>query len=115
MTKVSIIIPLKEINDYVKESFSYIEKIDYDKSLLDIIVLPDTEGEIPGDFSFEYSIIPTGHIHPGEKRDMGIEKAKGNIKVLPPGGKFNFSLEVGALNSAEAKEMEAKINQIKES
>ena len=48
MKKVSIIIPLKEINDYVKESFSYIEKIDYDKSALEVIVLPDTAGEIPG-------------------------------------------------------------------
>ena len=29
--KVSIIIPLKEINDYVREAVAYIEKLDYDK------------------------------------------------------------------------------------
>lgn len=40
------------------------------------------------------------------------EKAKGNIKVLPPGGEFHVELEVGALTPPEAKEMEARINQI---
>jgi hypothetical protein len=49
-----------------------------------------------------------------EPEGYTAEKAKGNIKVLPPGGEFHFSLETGALNPAEAKEMEAKINQIKE-
>ena len=50
-----------------------------------------------------------------EPEGYTAEKAKGNIKVLPPGGEFRFSLETGALSPAEAKEMEAKINQIKES
>jgi len=50
-----------------------------------------------------------------EPEGYTAEKAKGNIKVLPPGDEFRFSLEAGALSPAEAKEMEAKINQIKES
>ena len=79
MKKVSIIIPLKEINDYVKESFSHIEKLDYDKKDIEVIVLPDEKGVIPGNFSFEYKIIPTGHIHPGEKRDKGIKESSGEI------------------------------------
>jgi hypothetical protein len=49
-----------------------------------------------------------------EPEGYTAEKAKGYIKVLPPGGEFRFSLEAGALSPAEAKEMEAKINQIKE-
>jgi len=50
-----------------------------------------------------------------EPEGYTAEKAKGNIKVLPPGGEFHFSLEAGALSPVEAKEMEVKINQIKES
>ena len=63
--KVSIIIPLKEINDYVKESFSYIEKIDYDKSALDVIVLPDIEGVDTVDEQIEICRQKAG-IAPGE-------------------------------------------------
>jgi hypothetical protein len=40
------------------------------------------------------------------------EKAKGNIKVLPPKGEFHFELEMGTLAVAEAERMEEKISQI---
>ncbi|MFQ5855865.1 MAG: DUF4432 family protein [Anaerolineae bacterium] len=40
------------------------------------------------------------------------EKAKGNIKVIPPAGEFHYKLEVGTLSSDEAKQREEKINQI---
>jgi hypothetical protein len=40
------------------------------------------------------------------------EKAKGNIKMLPPKGEFHFELEMGMLAPAEAKRMEKKITQI---
>jgi hypothetical protein len=50
-----------------------------------------------------------------EPEGYTAEKEKGNIKVLPPGGEFKFSLEAGALNPVEAKALEIKINQIKES
>jgi len=42
------------------------------------------------------------------------EKAKGNIKVLPPEGKFRCDLEVGVLAPDEAKRMEEKIARIVE-
>ncbi len=47
-----------------------------------------------------------------EPEGYTAEKAKGNIKVLPPGGEFHFDLEMGALTAAEATTMEQKINQI---
>lgn len=47
-----------------------------------------------------------------EPEGYTAEKAKGNVKVLPPGGEFHFDLEVGALTPEEAKAMEQKINQI---
>lgn len=47
-----------------------------------------------------------------EPEGYTAEKAKGNVKVLPPGGEFHFDLEVGALTPDEANAMEEKINQI---
>lgn len=79
MKKVAIIIPVKEINDYIRESLPHIEAVDYDKRMLDVIVLPDNDGKIEGKFSFNLRIIPTGHIHPGEKRDIGIKQADAEI------------------------------------
>jgi hypothetical protein len=40
------------------------------------------------------------------------EKAKGNVKVLPPRGQFYLELEMGALSPAEAQRMEEKIARI---
>lgn len=40
------------------------------------------------------------------------EKAKGNIKVLPPKDKFYFALEIGTLAPDEAERMEEKITQV---
>jgi hypothetical protein len=47
-----------------------------------------------------------------EPEGYTAEKAKGNLKLLPPGGVFHFDLEVGALTPAEAREMEANITRI---
>ncbi|MBX3012640.1 MAG: DUF4432 family protein [Caldilineaceae bacterium] len=41
-----------------------------------------------------------------------IEKAKGNIRSLPPGASFSCVLEAGVLSAAEAQQMEAQIEQI---
>jgi len=40
------------------------------------------------------------------------EKAKGNIKVIPPQGVFQFELEMGTLMPDEAQRMEQKISKI---
>jgi hypothetical protein len=40
------------------------------------------------------------------------EKAKGNLKVLPPKGKFHCEIVAGALTPERAKEMEGKIRSI---
>jgi hypothetical protein len=47
-----------------------------------------------------------------EPEGYSAEKAKGNIKVLPPGGEFHCEMEVGALTPAEAIEMEQAIKNI---
>jgi hypothetical protein len=40
------------------------------------------------------------------------EKAKGNLKILPPKGTFHFELEMGTLAQPEAQRMEEKVAQI---
>jgi hypothetical protein len=47
-----------------------------------------------------------------EPEGYSAEKEKGNVKVLPAGGKFHLELVVGTLSPAETRTMEAKINKI---
>ncbi|MDW7731322.1 MAG: glycosyltransferase [Methanolobus sp.] len=73
-TLVSIIIPVREINDYIRESIPHILKMDYVN--YEIIIFPD----VPSGESFEKTrIIPTGKMGPAEKRDLALIHAKGEI------------------------------------
>ena len=47
-----------------------------------------------------------------EPEGYSAEKAKGNIKVIPPNGVFHFELEMGALSPSEARNIEEKIDRI---
>lgn len=47
-----------------------------------------------------------------EPEGYTAEKAKGNIKILPPGGEFYCEMVVGALNPEEAAEMAGQIKRI---
>jgi len=52
-----------------------------------------------------------GMIEPAtaEPEGYSAEKAKGNIKVLPPGGKFHCDIEMGLLTAPKTQEMEEKV------
>ncbi|MDY6864669.1 MAG: glycosyltransferase [Halobacteriota archaeon] len=68
---VSIIIPFKEYNDYVKECIEGCKRLNYPD--FEIILLPDGQiGDIDG-----VRIIPTGAVTPGRKRNIGVMHAKG--------------------------------------
>ena len=72
--KVSIIIPVKKINDYIRESILYILNLDYDN--FEILILPDVKNKE----SFQKTeIIPTGEIGPAQKRNLALKYAKGEI------------------------------------
>ncbi len=47
-----------------------------------------------------------------EPEGLTAERAKGNMKTLAPHGEFSFSLEVGALEEAETKRVQTKIEQL---
>lgn len=74
--KFSIIVPVRRINDYVKECISYIKKLKYQD--FETIILTD-EWE---DYDFEdnrFRVVPTGPIGPGEKRNIGARESLGDV------------------------------------
>ena len=71
---VDIIIPVKQINDYIQESVPRILNLDY--SDFGIIILPDKAETA----SFpKTTIIPTGPIGPAEKRDLAQNHSQADI------------------------------------
>lgn len=73
--KVSVIIPVKAINDYIRESLPHLLNQDYQN--FEIIIVTDfPTDEIKNK---KVRIIPSGVIGPAKKRDLGAESAKGEI------------------------------------
>jgi glycosyltransferase involved in cell wall biosynthesis len=76
--KYSFIIPVKAINDYIKESVSKINLIKRDD--YEIIIYPD---EVDASFQvLKTRQISTGHVGPAEKRTLAINDAQGEILVF---------------------------------
>lgn len=74
--RVSVIIPVKKINEYVRESVRYMEKMSYDN--YEAIILSDDDTK-PPDFPENVKVISTGAIGPAEKRDLSVKYATGEI------------------------------------
>lgn len=74
MKKVSIIIPVREINDYIREAIPHHLQLDYPD--YEILIFPDE----PSEETFPKTrIIPSGKTGPAEKRDMALKYAQGEI------------------------------------
>jgi GT2 family glycosyltransferase len=73
--KVSIIIPVKAINDYIRESVPEILKLDWpDYEIIIYPDKPDKKHKWP-----KTRIIASGEVGPAEKRDLAMRDAKGEI------------------------------------
>ena len=72
--KFSIIIPVKKINDYIRESTTYINNLEYEQ--FEILILTDKPEKV--DFE-KAQVIHTGAVGPATKRDIGSEHASGEI------------------------------------
>lgn len=73
--KVSIIIPVKRINDYIHESMDYILNLDYPS--LEVLIFPDERDRV---HSWPKTrIIASGKVGPAEKRDLALKYASGKI------------------------------------
>jgi GT2 family glycosyltransferase len=76
-TKFSIIIPLKEFNDYLEESIPNILSMDY-KNFEIIILTNEKPSKIPNYLkNKKIKIIETGKVSPAIKRDIGAKNSKG--------------------------------------
>lgn len=75
--KFSIIIPVKEINDYILAFVPKILSQTYQN--FEIIILPNIKKEHKILKNKKIKIIETGVVGPAQKRDIGAEKAKGEI------------------------------------
>lgn len=72
----SIIMPVRKINDFVKESIGYIKKLKYEN--FEVIILTDEFEE----YNFEderFRLIGVGPIGPGEKRNIGAKASFGDV------------------------------------
>lgn len=78
---VSIIIPLKKINDYIKEETEYLLEQTYKN--FELIILPDFCSEEEIDLEIfkdkRIKIIETGNLPPALKRAKGVEISNGEI------------------------------------
>jgi len=72
---VSILIPVKKDNKYLRECIENCLALEY--SDFEIIVLPDEDINPP--YKDRIRVIPTGSTNPGKKRDMVIKDSKGEI------------------------------------
>lgn len=76
--KYSFIIPVKEINDYIRESVPKILEIERDD--YEILIFPDQINE--QESWPKTRQIPSGHVGPAQKRDKGAKLAQGEILVF---------------------------------
>lgn len=67
-------IPVKEINDYIRESNEHLSKLDFDS--FEVIVFPDRDSGVKLSGA---RIIPTGPMGPAGKRDLALKYAEGEI------------------------------------
>ena len=79
MVKFSIIIPVKAINDYVRETVPYVQSLDSDN--WELLILPNGADQDEWR-DHRIKLIPSGRVGPAEKRDLGAKHADGDILVF---------------------------------
>lgn len=75
----TIIIPVKDINDYVRENVAHIMKLNM--ADWEVYILPNNEEPNQWDDS-RINVVATGRVSPGKKRDTGARLAKGDALVF---------------------------------
>jgi glycosyltransferase involved in cell wall biosynthesis len=75
----TIIIPVKAINNYVRETVPYIQNLSHQS--WELIILPNVS-ELDEWNDTRIQVVPSGRVGPAKKRDMGAELAQGEILVF---------------------------------
>lgn len=73
---ISIVVPCKRIDSLTEECVSGCLRLDYDR--FEILILPHVREPI-SIHNKRVRVIPTGNVRPSEKRNVGIERSRGEI------------------------------------
>ena len=80
MTLFTIIIPVKSINGYVRETVPYIQRLSGPQ--WELMVIPNEEEPNEWFEDGRVCVFPSGRVGPAAKRDMGGARAKGEVLVF---------------------------------
>jgi len=80
MTMFSIIIPVKSINDYVRETVPHIQRLAGPQ--WELMVIPNEDEPNEWAWDERIRVFPSGRVGPAAKRDMGAAQARGEILVF---------------------------------
>ena len=78
--KFSIIIPVKSINSYVRETVPYIQALT--KYEWELLIIPNKMENNEWEKDNRINILESGRVGPADKRDLGAKKAVGDILVF---------------------------------
>ena len=75
-TKFSVIIPVRAIKEFIKEDITHLKQLNYQN--FEVLIVTDAEEQY--DFmDSRFFLVDSGKIGPGEKRNLGAQKATGDI------------------------------------
>ena len=80
MVRFSIIIPVKSINDYVRETVPHIQRLV--DLRWELMVIPNEEAPNEWPEDGRVRVFPSGRVGPAAKRDLGAAQALGEILVF---------------------------------
>ena len=84
----SIIIPVKQLNDFVYENVQTVLDIGFES--LEIYVLPNDKQKNKWENNSKVHVVPTGRVAPGRKRDIGAKLANGEFLVFLDDDSFPY-------------------------
>jgi GT2 family glycosyltransferase len=78
--KFTIIIPVKEINDYVRETVPYIQNLK--GGVWELLIIPNSPTDSLWVHDKRIKVVPSGRVGPADKRDLGARLAKHNVLLF---------------------------------
>ncbi len=78
--KFSIIIPVKSINDYVRETVPYVQALTSFE--WELFIIPNNMENNEWQEDGRVTILESGRVGPADKRDLGAQRASGDILVF---------------------------------
>lgn len=78
--KFTIIIPVKEINDYVRETVPHIQNLE--EHQWELLIIPNSSTDSFWADDKRIKVVPSGRVGPADKRDLGARLAENNVLLF---------------------------------